>query len=91
MKNPGVKISTVCHGNIARSQVLHHYLVDQAQRAGLAVEVFSCGTAPVDAYPQADRLLAEVQGELNRRGLDARVRRDVLDDETSRQRLADSD
>lgn len=85
------QLSTVCHGNIARSQVLHHYLVDHARRVGLAVDVFSCGTASVDTYPNADRLLAEVQSELDRRGLNATVVRCVLDDEDSQRRLVASD
>lgn len=85
-----MKISVVCHGNIARSQVLHHYLAEYAGRNSLDIELFSCGTAPVDAYPNVDLLLDEVRNELKRRGLNGSVKRDVLDEEAL-QHLADSD
>lgn len=79
MINPGLRICLVCHGNIARSQILHHYLAEHAHRAALAVDLFSCGTATRDTYPEADRLLADVQKELRRRGLNGLVKRNVLD------------
>ncbi len=85
-----MKISVICHGNIARSQILHHYLNDHADKASLSIDLFSCGTAPLDAYPDADRLLADVQSELRRRGLKEFVKRNILDKE-ARQHLVDSD
>ncbi len=85
-----MKISVVCHGNIARSQILHHYLAEYANRASLTLDVFSCGTAPQIAYPDADLLLAEVRTELERRGLETHVKRDVLDADST-QLLLDSD
>jgi len=85
-----MKISVVCHGNIARSQVLHHYITKYALEAGLAVEVFSCGTASWDAYPNAEALLAEVQRELEKRGVMGAVVRNVLDD-SARGELENSD
>ena len=74
-----MKIGLACHGNIARSQVLHHYLAQYAAEAGLALEVFSCGTAPREAYPHAADLLDQVQRELDRRRVNGRVLRHVLD------------
>jgi protein-tyrosine-phosphatase len=85
-----MRISIVCHGNIARSQVLHHYLAEYAKRAGLSLDLFSCGTAPADAYPNAPALLAEVERGLRARGLETRVQRQVLD-AAALQRLRDSD
>jgi len=85
-----MKITTVCHGNIARSQVLHHYLAEYANRASLPLDLFSCGTATRETYPDADRLLAEVRTELERRGLNPQVHRNVID-EDARQQLIDSD
>lgn len=85
-----MKISVVCHGNVARSQVLHHYLRAYADEASLSLDLFSCGTAPLDAYPDIERMLAEVQDELSRRGLEATVKRNILDDE-ARQHLVASD
>ncbi len=85
-----MKISVICHGNIARSQILHHYLDDYANRASFNIDLFSCGTAPLDAYPQSDRLLAEVQSELRSRGLKGSVKRNILDKETQ-QHLVESD
>jgi protein-tyrosine-phosphatase len=85
-----MKVSTVCHGNIARSQILHHYLAEYARTRSLSIELFSCGTAPVEAYPDVDHLLDEVRSELRRRGLAGHVKRDILD-EGALQRLAGSD
>lgn len=85
-----MKLSVVCHGNIARSQILHHYLEEYTNRAALPLEVFSCGTAPREAYPEADRLLGEVRDELKRRGLTTQVERTTLDD-GAKQQLATSD
>lgn len=69
------RIALVCHGNIARSQILHHYLVDALRRRSMGVEVFSCGAASDQAYPNAPQLLAEVEDELHRRGLTVKVER----------------
>lgn len=85
-----MKICAICHGNIARSQILHHYLRDFADKASLSIDLFSCGTAPLDAYPDADHLLADVQRELSSRGLEGVVQRNVLNDE-ARQHLVAAD
>ncbi len=85
-----MKVSIVCHGNIARSQVLHHYLAEYAGRNSLYIELFSCGTAPIDAYPNVDLLLDEVRNELRRRGLNGPLKRDILDEEAL-QHLTGSD
>lgn len=69
------RIGLVCHGNIARSQILHHCLEHALRRRGLDIDVFSCGTAPEAAYPNAPQLLAEVEDELHRRGLMVTVER----------------
>ena len=65
----------VCHGNIARSQVLHHYLQRSLIQLGVEADLFSCGTVPADAYTHADELLRDVQAQLDRRGLKAIVER----------------
>jgi len=85
-----MKVSIVCHGNVARSQVLHHYLVEYAGRSSLDIDLFSCGTAPIDAYPDVDLLLDEVKNELRRRGLSVPIKRNVIDKE-SLQHLLSSD
>jgi protein-tyrosine-phosphatase len=85
-----MKISVICHGNIARSQILHHYLDCYADKASLSIDLFSCGTAPLDAYPDADDLLAAVRSELRRRGVSGSVKRNPLDEE-AQQHLLDSD
>jgi protein-tyrosine-phosphatase len=85
-----MKISIVCHGNVARSQVLHHYLAEYAGRSSLDIELFSCGTAPIDAYPNIDLLLDEVRNELRKRGLNGPIKRDILDGEAL-QHLTGSD
>lgn len=69
------RIGLVCHGNIARSQILHHYLAEALSRRGLDIDVFSCGTAPEAEYPNAPQLLADVEAELHRRGLTVQVER----------------
>lgn len=79
-----MRVSVVCHGNVARSQVLHHYLAEYADRNALDLDLFSCGTAPIDFYPEVARMLAEVQHELLRRGLNRTVKRNLLDDEALR-------
>lgn len=85
-----MKISVVCHGNVARSQILHHYLADYADRASLNIDLFSCGTAPLDAFPDIDRMLADVRSELRRRGQKGPVKRNILDKE-ARRHLVESD
>lgn len=85
-----MKICTVCHGNIARSQILHQYLTHHAAGASVNLDLFSCGTAPWDTYPDVDRLLDDVRAELRRRGVVEDVRRNVFDDE-AQQRLIDAD
>lgn len=86
-----MKISIVCHGNIARSQILHHYLAHYAKRAAWPLQLYSCGTAPWDAYQETERLLAEVRTELERRGIETRVERNTLDETDAEPQLADSD
>jgi len=90
MEDESLKVSIVCHGNIARSQVLQHYLAEHAGRRSMDIDLYSCGTAPLDAYPNADLLLDEVRDELRKRGLNRPVLRNVLDDE-SLQHLLGSD
>ena len=90
MDSQGMKISVICHGNIARSQILHHYLERYAQDAGTDVDVFSCGTASAETYPNAQQLLLEVQNMLRLRGLDVVARRNVLNNEAL-SRLSESD
>ncbi len=85
-----MKVSIVCHGNVARSQVLHHYLAEYANRVSLRIDLFSCGTAPIDAYPDIERLLADVERELRRRGVNGPVKRNILD-KAALQRLVESD
>ena len=84
------KVSVICHGNIARSQILHHYLAHYADEASIRLDLFSCGTAPVDAFPDVERMLSDVRSELKRRGLNVTVERNTLDEE-ARQRLEGSD
>lgn len=85
-----MKITVVCHGNIARSQVLHHYLKQFAAESGVNLQIYSCGTAPIDLYPDAEALLADVRDELARRGLNVKVRRNILD-ERAREHFSQSD
>lgn len=89
-KHESMKVSVVCHGNVARSQVLHHYLAEYANRASLDIDLFSCGTAPIDHYPNVDRLLTDVESELRRRGLNGIVKRNILDN-AALQYLLESD
>jgi len=70
-----MRISMVCHGNIARSQVLQRFLDQSLRQRGVPAELYSCGTAPREAYPDEDALLADVQRELSSRGLCATVER----------------
>jgi len=90
MEKESMKVSTVCHGNVARSQILHHYLAEYAERSSLDIDLFSCGTAPIDAYPGVDLLLDEVKSELRRRGIKGSVKRNVLNEEAL-EHLLDSD
>jgi protein-tyrosine phosphatase len=73
------RIATICHGNIARSQVLEHYLRQALAGLGVEVDLFSCGTAPAEAYPDAAGLLRDVHEQLERRGLDVTVERTPWD------------
>jgi protein-tyrosine-phosphatase len=76
------KIVIVCHGNIARSQILHHYVNQCAREANIELDVFSCGTAPAEAYDNVDGLLSEVRMELERRGVAGAVVRDLMGEQT---------
>lgn len=84
-----MKVSIICHGNIARSQILHQYLAEYAGKDSFDIDLFSCGTAPIDAYAEVESLLSDVQNELTKRGLKGIVKRDILD-EKAEQHLADS-
>ena len=46
MENKPVRIGLVCHGNIARSQILHHYLQRTIKEENIEARIFSCGTIP---------------------------------------------
>jgi len=70
-----IKISIVCYGNIARSQILDKYLVCRLKKLGVCAEVFSCGTAPRQAYPNDAELLEDVHRKLFLRGLDVKLHR----------------
>jgi len=80
-----MKICVICHGNIARSQVLHHYIEKSASEATLTLDVFSCGTAPLEAYSNVEILLTEVQMALNKRGIKVKVIRNILDDNAKKE------
>ena len=75
MPKPLLKIGAVCHENIARSQILHHYIERYAGERGLPVEVFSCGTAGKHTYLDVCARLHEVEAELAQRGLHVEVQR----------------
>lgn len=83
-------LSIVCHGNIARSQVLHHCLDKAVKEKGLRVAVYSCGTTSEDSYSGVEGLLADVQQELHSRGFDGQVKRDWWT-KHSEKRLLESD
>ncbi|MCF7688535.1 MAG: hypothetical protein K9M98_02060 [Cephaloticoccus sp.] len=85
-----MKLSFVCHGNIARSQILHSYVAHHAAKASLELDLFSCGTAAREFYPEADRLLSDVESELHQRGLQVSLKRAVMD-EPALQHLLRSD
>ena len=85
-----IAISIVCHGNIARSQMLHHFLTRALSDLGVHARIFSCGTASKDAYPNDRRLLSEVRQELERLGLHVVVER-TLWDRASAQEIENSD
>lgn len=91
MKRESMKIGIICHGNIARSQVLHHYLQKYADRASVDLDLFSCGTAPVEAYSDVECLLKDVQDELDKRGLNACVKRDILENNDAQEFIKRSD
>ena len=69
------RIGLVCHGNIARSQILHHYLQRALEERGIETRIFSCGTAPEEAYPNARELLTEVEQGLRDRGMEVTAER----------------
>jgi protein-tyrosine-phosphatase len=69
------RMGIVCHGNIARSQVLHHLLAREVEARGLPVELFSCGTAEAEAYDNVPALLEEVSGLLRTNGVKPAVER----------------
>jgi protein-tyrosine-phosphatase len=66
------QVALVCHGNIARSQVLHHFL--ELHNPG-DVTFFSCGTASENAYADVERLLEDVSNALQKRGVTPNVER----------------
>ena len=85
-----LRIAVICHGNIARSQTLHHYLTRELAQLQIPADIFSCGTATSQSYSQDKELLAEVQQNLTARGLDVIVERTCWSDQAT-QRVADSD
>ena len=60
----GASIGVVCHGNIARSQVFAHFLDAGARASLLPLDVFSCGTAAEQEYPNSPALVAETERRL---------------------------
>jgi len=90
MSQAVTKIAIVCHGNIARSQILHHYVNQCAREANIELDVFSCGTAPAEAYSNVDALIGEVRAELARRGVAGAVVRDLMC-EATRAKLEQAD
>ena len=84
------KITIVCHGNIVRSQILHRYLAHVLESRNVQVDLFSCGIAPVEAYPHAEAMLQDVQRTLNQRGLTVALKRTAWSSEAAR-RVAESD
>ncbi len=85
-----LKITIVCHGNIVRSQVLHRYLARVLESRDVQADLFSCGIAPVEAYPNADTLLRDVQGTLNERGFAVALKRTAWNSEVAK-RVEESD
>ena len=79
-----MKISVVCHGNIARSQVLHCYLEKDLAELGVDAELFSCGVAAAEAYANGAELLQDVQQELRKRGYNRCVKRNSWDENAAR-------
>ena len=49
-RKESVKISVVCHGNVARSQILHHYLAEYANRASLSINPEARVSLPTIAF-----------------------------------------
>ena len=70
-----MQVYVVCHGNIARSQVMSVYLVRRLAEMKAEVTVASCGIASQDAYSNEAQLLAEVQQALKQRGVHDRLER----------------
>ena len=64
-----MQVYIVCHGNIARSQVMSVYLRRRLAEMKAEATVSSCGIASKDAYPNEAQLLAEVRHALRRRGV----------------------
>jgi protein-tyrosine-phosphatase len=81
------RMGIVCHGNIARSQVLHHYLDREVRARNLPVTLTSCGTAERDAYDSVEELLADVGDALRKRGVEPRVERTWWSEEARKQLL----
>ena len=70
------KISVICHGNIARSQILAANLREYLDRiGGQSIRVFSAGTASLESYPDTSELLAQVEAGLKSHGLDVHLQR----------------
>ncbi len=82
-EHAALRIGVVCHENIARSQILHHYIEHYARARGLQLDVFSCGTGPEQTYIDVPARLSEVQDHLSARGLDVRVERTWWSDAAS--------
>ena len=85
-----LKITIACHGNIVRSQVLHRYLERVLESRDVQADLYSCGIAPLEAYPNADALLRDVQGTLNERGFTVVLKRTAWGSEAAK-RVEESD
>ena len=64
-----MQVYVVCHGNIARSQVMSVYLRKHLAEMKGKATILSCGIASKDAYPNESQLVAEVEHKLKQRGI----------------------
>lgn len=69
------RVSLVCFGNIARSQVLSVYVRKFLKEEGKKIDVYSAGTAPYSAYPNTPQLITEVEEKLADRGIKSKIKR----------------
>ncbi|MEZ4754921.1 MAG: hypothetical protein R3A13_11560 [Bdellovibrionota bacterium] len=83
-----MKISVVCHENIARSQVLGHYLEHflKENKLDSIITVFSCGTTlKPNQYGNENERLKQVAERLKELGLDVQINRNCWNDETAKE------